>query len=450
VRSQNLVQSDINLLNNQIMSKVLEQATAAAQQGNWSLLIQCLQQLPLGKNASDTDVELAPLSDTELEQVLNLALDVLYAGDFRERWDVAKVFPKLGERAIASLIEILEDEDVEIEVRWFTARILGDFNHPTVINTLVNLLKKAEDEDLAIMIATALSNLSSSAIDALASLLADSQTRLLATTALSQIRRPEIIEPLLSVVHDSQVTVRSIAIEALSSFHDARIPLVLLEGLNDPAAEVRKEAVTGLGLRPDLWDELDLLHRLRPLLYDINRDVCQQTAIAIGRSGRDEAAQALFEGLKSPATPVPLQIDFIRALAWVGTPQALEYLQQALTYVSVDGAYEIINLLGRIEQPRLKTRAAQIILDFFQSKHPTTTLPTIKQAIAQAWGHLGHRSALDALVGLLADSEDSVRWHAIAALKNFPTAHQQLEQLATDENLTPALKQGVAIALAEW
>ena len=432
------------------MSKVLEQATAAAQQGNWSLLIQCLQQLPLGKNASDTDVELAPLSDTELEQVLNLALDVLYAGDFRERWDVAKVFPKLGERAIASLIEILEDEDVEIEVRWFTARILGDFNHPSVINTLVNLLKKAEDEDLAIMIATALSNLSSSAIDALASLLADSQTRLLATTALSQIRRPEIIEPLLSVVHDPQVTVRSIAIEALSSFHDARIPLVLLEGLNDSAAEVRKEAVTGLGLRPDLWDELDLLNRLKPLLYDLNRDVCQQAAIAMGRSGRDEAAQALFEGLKSPATPVPLQIDFIRALAWVGTPQALEYLQQALTYVSVDGAYEIINLLGRIEQPRLKTRAAQIILDFFQSQHPTTTLPTIKQAIAQAWGHLGHRSALDALVGLLADSEESVRWHAIAALKNFPTAHQQLEQLATDENLTPALKQGVAIALAEW
>ena len=72
------------------------------------------------------------------------------------------------------------------------------------------------------------------------------------------------------------------------------------------------------------------------------------------------------------------------------------------------------------------------------------------QALAQALGHLGHRSALDALVGLLADSEESVRWHAIAALKNFPTAHQQLEQLATDENLTPALKQGVALALAEW
>jgi HEAT repeat protein len=432
------------------MSKVLEQATAAAQQGNWSLLNQCLQQLPLGKNASDTDVELAPLNDTELEQVLNLALDILYAGDFRERWDVAKVFPKLGERAIASLIAILEDDEEEIEVRWFTARILGHFNHPTVITTLVNLLKTAEDEDLALMTATALSSLGSSAIDALASLLTDPQTRLLATSALSQIRRPEIIEPLLSVVRDPDVEVRSTAIEALGSFHDSRIPLVLLEGLNDPAAVVRKEALTGLGLRPDLWDELHLLNRLKPLLYDLNRDVCQQAAIALGRSGTDEAAQALFEVLKSPATPAPLQIDFIRALAWVGTPQAIEYLQQALTDVSVEGVYEIISILGRIEQPRLKTRAAQIILDFFQSKHPVTTLATIKQALAQALGHLGHRSAIDALVGLLADSEESVRWHAIAALKNFPTAHQQLEQLATDENLTPALKQGVAIALAEW
>lgn len=432
------------------MSELLEQATAAADQGNWSLLNQCLQHLPLGKNATDTDVKLAPLNEADLEQVLNLALDVLNAGDFRERWEVAKVFPKLGESAIAPLIEILEDDEAQMEVRWFAGRILAEFHHPTVITTLVNLLQTPEDEDLAAMAASALSSLGNSAVDALADLLADPQTRLLATTALSQIRRPEIIEPLLSVVRDPQVAVRSTAIEALSSFHDSRIPPVLLEALDDRAAVVRKEAVTGLGLRSDLWEELDLLNRLKPLLYDLNREVCQQAAIALGRKGTDEAADALLEVLRSPATPVPLQIDFVRALGWVGTAKALDYLQQALADVSVEGVHEIVRVLGRTEQPVLKTKAAQILLDFVHSEHPARESVTVKQAVAQAWGHLREMSAIDALVGLLADSTDSVRWHAIAALKNFPTAHQQLVQLAADENLTPVLKEGVAIALTQW
>src|SRR4028118_1497303 len=162
------------------MSNALEQATAAAQQRNWSLLNQFLQQLPLGKNAVDTEAGSVSLSDTDLEQVLNLALDVLDAGDFQERWEVAKVFPKLGAIAIAPLLEILEDEDADLELRWFAGRILGEFNHPSVITRLVEFLKTSEDEDLLVVAATALSSLGDSAVDALASLLADSESRLLA------------------------------------------------------------------------------------------------------------------------------------------------------------------------------------------------------------------------------------------------------------------------------
>src|SRR4028118_1565886 len=339
------------------MSNALEQATAAAQQRNWSLLNQFLQQLPLGKNAVDTEAGSVSLSDTDLEQVLNLALDVLYAGDFQERWEVAKVFPKLGAIAIAPLIEILEDEEADLELRWFAARILGGFNDPTVITTLVELLKTSEDEDLAAMAASTLSSLGDSAVEALASLLSNLESRLLATTALSQIRRPEIIAPLLGVVDDPQVAVRSTAIEALSSFHDPRIPPVLLGALNDRVAAVRKEAVIGLGLRSDLWKELDLLNRLKPLLYDFNGEVCQQAAIALGRSGTEEAADALFDALKSPATPVPLQIELIRALGWVRTAKTLDYLQQILAGGSVECVLEIVRGLGRLEEPILKTKA---------------------------------------------------------------------------------------------
>jgi len=435
---------------NQIMSKVLEQAAAAAQQGNWSLVSQYLQQLPLGKNTTDSDAGSAPLNDTDLEQVLNLALEVLNDGDFQERWEVAKMFPKLGEIAIAPLIEILEDEDAELELRWFTGRILGEFNHPIVITTLVDLLTTSEDEDLAVMAAAVLSSFGESAVEALTGLLADPDSRLLATRSLSQIRRPEIIAPLLGVVRDPQVAIRATAIEALTSFHDPRIPPVLLDALNDHVAAVRKEAVIGLGLRSDLREELDLLNRLKPLLYDFNLEICQQAAIALGRLGTDDAAEALFGVLQSPATPVTLTYDLIRALAWVGTTKSLDYLQQALIGAAVESTLEIVRVLGRLEDPVLKTKAAQILIDFLNSEHPTAGEATVKQAIAQAWGQLGEISAIDALVGLLADPADSVRLHAIAALKNFPTTHQQLVQLAADENLTPALKEGVAIALAEW
>lgn len=440
------------------MSQVLEQATAARKEENWSLLNQYLQQLPLDKKAKQTNAAIEDLNEFDLEQVLNLALDVLESGDFQERWEVAKIFPSLAEtllsqgdlqKVLAPLIEILQDEEAELEVRWFAGRILGGFNHPTAIAALVDLLKTAEDEELAAMSAAALSSLGESALQALSSLLVEPETRLLATTSLSQIRHPGIIEPLLGVVDDPQVLVRSTAIEALGSFHDPRITPVLFKALNDHTAAVRKQAVIGLGLRGHLREELDLLNRLKPLLYDFNGEVCRQAAIALSRLGTDQSADALFNVLKSPATPVPLRIDFIRALGWVGTAKALDYLQLSLGDTSTECVTEIVRVLGNLDKPSLKAKAAQILGDFLNWEF-AQKVAIVKQSVAQALGQLGEISAIDGLVGLLADQSASVRLHAIAALKNFPSAYHKLKQLATDENLTAELKEGIAIALGEW
>ena len=53
---------------------------------------------------------------------------------------------------------------------------------------------------------------------------------------------------------------------------------------------------------------------------------------------------------------------------------------------------------------------------------------------------------------MLADSDDSVRLHGIAALKQLAPqqAYQKLENLAKENNLRQNLKQGIAIALQEW
>ncbi len=389
-----------------MVNQLLEKAAIATGQENWSLANQYLQQLSLEKAA-------------QFQQALDIALKILERGDFRERWDVAKIFPKFGQIAISPLIEILEDEEADLEQRWFAGRILGEFNHPEAIATLVNLLKTTEDEDLAAIAAQALANLGKSSIEALTSLLSQPDSRLLATCSLAQIRRPEAITPLLTAVKDRDVAVRSTAIEALSSFHDPRIPPVLIEALNDKAAAVRKEAVIGLGVRTDLAAQLDLLNHLKPRLYDFNLEVCQQAAIALGRLGTDRAAAALFAVLQSPATPIPLQVNLIQALAWMETAASLQYLQQSLSLVAEESVLEIVRVLGRIGSGSLKAKAAQILLDFFDSRHPIVETIAIKQALAHAWGQLGEESAVEPLLQLREDTEVRVRWQAIAALKHF-------------------------------
>ncbi|GAC1458173.1 MAG: hypothetical protein NVSMB70_02480 [Chamaesiphon sp.] len=438
------------------MLNVLEQAIVAAQERNWSLLNQYLQQLPLGKEEArgkeqqeeDTEFFLLPY----LEQVLNLALNVLNAGSFQERWEVAKVFPKLGTAAIAPLIEILEDEEADLELRWFVVRILGEFKDPVVVTSLVELIATSEDEELIEVAAAALANLGTSAIDTLTQLLTVQESRLLAVRALSQIRHSQTITPLLSVVHDLQVPVRTAAIEALSSFRDPRIPPVLLEALNDLAAPVRKEAAIGLGLRIDLREELALIHRLKPLLFDFNLEVCSCVAIAIGRLGTSDAALALFEVLKSPATPLALQMAVVKALGWVETADAIEYLQQGLTSPHVEVCQEIVTVLGRVEKLDLRPKAAHILMEFLNSGCLAAQQSSVRQSLALAIGQLGEIGMTDQLIQLLADSDTSVRLHAIAALKNLApsVAYQQLQQIVADEYASPELKKGVALALQEW
>ena len=437
------------------MSNILEQAQVAADRKNWPELVECLQQVTA--NGSQ------PQEQHILEQAVNLAIEVLEWGDFQDRWEIAKVFPNLGNCAIAPLIAVLEDEDADTEPRWFAARILGKFvkpsypegNRPEVIQALVTLVKNS-DEELSQIAAETLGNFGTTAIESLANLLLQEESRQFATAALAQIRRTETIPPLLSVVGDSKVGVRVAAIEALSSFHDSRIPPVLVAALKDPATAVRKEAVRALGVRAYLDAELDLVNLLKPLLWDIRLEVCQSAAIALGRLKTDAAAAALFELLLHPATPVELQIETVRALSWMETSTALAYLHQTLmaqlTNINSTVYQEIVTVLGRVEKPELKALAAEILSDLLASNHPAVEFTGIKQSLALGLGKLGDMRALDALISMLGDADNSVRLHCTAALKQLSAGEvrQQLESLVKQESLEPRLKEGIAIALQEW
>lgn len=438
------------------MTDFLKQAEAAALEVDGVALHQCLQQL---FNSDDWAAMSAEQQAASLEQILLLTLDVLAAGDFQDRWQVAKVFPQLGKSVVAPLIEILQDQAADWELRWFVARILGDIHAPEVVMALVNLLQATEDEELRAAAAAALASQGSSAIQVLDTLLQSETkaTRVLAVQALSQIRRPQTIASLLRAVDDPEAAVRAMAVEALSSFHDQRVPPVLVKALADPAARVRQMAVIGLGLRSDLLQELGLVNLLAPLLWDLNLDVCQQAAIALGRLGTPAAADVLFRALESPQggqpsrllTPIPLQVAIVRALGWQPTPESLGYLQQALSFTPPPVRLEVVRVMGRLSSPDLLSSAAASL----RSLLPVLPAdPELKQAIALSLGELADLQSIPALIQLLADPDLGVRLHAIAALKKLDaeTALAQLQVLSQQDDLSPELRQGIAVALREW
>ncbi len=416
-----------------IKTQLLQQAQAAQEVGNWTVVIQCLQQLAL--------VDIEP----ETSQVLDLALTVLHEGDFHQRWDIAKVFPRLGVKIdclIAPIIEIVTSEEDD-ELRWYAARILGEFNQPQAIAALVELLKSSDNDELTSIAASALGQIGNPAVAALSELLIEEDTRLLAVQSLSYIRRSQIIAPLLTVVKDPNAQIRATAIEALGSFHNAEIGPILIEATDDIAASVRKEAVTGLGFRSDVREELDLVNKLIPRLYDFNIDVCCHAAISLGRLGSEAASVALNTVLNSPHTPINLQLECIRALGRIETPLCLQYLRSCLNeHYSPALGPEVVKVLGQVQN--LKVIAADILIESLQLSN------SLKSAIALSLGRLGELKAIDPLINLLAIPDTGVRLHAIASLQQLAPAYQQLQQLNNDLSITPELKQGIEFALKEW
>ncbi|MGQ4646279.1 HEAT repeat domain-containing protein [Lyngbya aestuarii] len=372
-------------------------------------------------SANTTEPQTPNISGVETS--LASALEMLAAGDFQERWEAQKLFTKLGVAVITPLVELLESEQADLELCWFVARILGQFDDPNAIATLVKLLTTSESEDVKAMAATALASLGTKAIAPLSHLLKQPQQRLLAVQSLSQIYHPDTIEPLLSIVNDPQPVTRATALAALGHFPDHNhkgLPL-LVQALDDPAASVRLEAIIGLGRSSDQFEDKRLVELLQQRLEDEDLAVRQQAAVALGRCGTDGAAVALFEVLRLSNTPVALQLTIVRVLSWMETSLALHYLQQLMTLESVSLAVsqEVVLALGQMEKPHLQPTASAILSNLILSGHPAAQQRSIRQAIALGLGRLGGMQAFDVLTQLLVDSDAKVRLHAQVGLKQL-------------------------------
>nr|WP_263858160.1 HEAT repeat domain-containing protein [Waterburya agarophytonicola] len=342
---------------------------------------------------------------------------MLRGADFQHKWEISKLLPLFGENSLGTLITLVKDETIPGDVRWFICQILGNFHREQVVLTLVELLHSTTDRELMAIAGKTLTKIGNYAIDALKDLLTQPEYRYLAVQSLSYIRTVETIEPLMEVTVDNEPKLRAIAIKALGSFHDLRIPPLLITALQDKASAVRQEAAIALGFRPDLCLELDLVGHLCPLLYDLNLEVCRQTAISLGRMKCDRATQALFTVLQLDTTPDSLKLDLVKALGWSELSSAINYLELALANSTVAVTQEIVIVLGRTNKSHLKFQAAKVLIGFWQSQNRLLESPQLRQSLATSLGELGGEWGKTTLEQLTRDSDRKVQLHAFFALK---------------------------------
>lgn len=426
---------------------VLQQAAVAAETGNWSSLGQHLQQLLRDHDASDREGS---------QRLLEWTLAAFEAGDFHQRWDLAKVLPNFGEMAIAPLVEILEDDLAETQLRWFVTRVLGQFDRPEAIQALVQVLQTAEDEELKAMAAESLTQNGEVAVRVLTPLLNNPESREFAARSLAHVRHPDIIDPLLHLLDDERVEVRSLALKALTGAIDyatsdryPRLRAALIRKNDDRAAEVRREAVAGLGLYGMRDADGEIVSILRSRLWDFNLSVCQQAAMSLARIGGEMAQRALFDVLRSPATPAPLQIEAIRALGWTAAPTALDGVLTFLRSPQIEPQVlqEAIAVLGRWEVCEMqKSQVVDLLIEQLRYCPSADTL----RAIVAALGRLGDSRAIEPLISVLERDDFRLRLHAIAALKSLDGAKECLDRQVSSDRLSPELQRGIAIALEEW
>jgi HEAT repeat protein len=384
-------------------------------------------------------------------QKIAAALDALKMGDFQSRWDIAKQLEHCGEVIVSPLLNLLQSSESDAELQWFIAKIFASLRHSDAILALGQLLEHSEDEDVRLMAAQGLAEMGTDAIAQLTDALKDPIRQMTALRALTQMHQPEVVPLLLETAQTGSAEARSLAFEALDQFIDPRIGAVLLDGLTDVSAEVRKAAIASLAVRTQDNSTIDLVEQLIPCLGDADVGVVAQTAKAIGRLGTDKGAIALTQKCSEPNLDSTLQQTLVQALGWIGSSTALEGLIEIWQMLSLQTPLPELLMQEILSSAVRFSEAAEWLLGLMRSPVLQQS-PKLRARAVLSLGRIGSPALLPLLVERLEDPDYIVRLHVLAALKQIDSAlaYTALQQRRADENNTPQLAEGLAIALREW
>jgi HEAT repeat protein len=384
-------------------------------------------------------------------QEIATALNTLKMGDFQSRWDIAKQLEDCGEVIVSPLLNLLKVSDADPELQWFIAKILASLRHPDAILALSQLLEHS-DEDVSSMAVQGLAKMGTDAIDQLSNALKDPTRQMTGLRALTQMHhRPEVVPLLLEVSQMGSAEARSLAFEALDQFIDPRISPLLLQGLTDVSAEVRKAAIASLAVRTQDNSAIDLVERLMPALNDADLGVVTQAAKALGRLGTDRGAIALTQKCSEPNLDPTLHQTLIQALGWIGSAAALKGLMETWQMLAQQTPLPELLMQEILSSTANFSGAAEWLLEVVRSPILQQS-PKLRANAMLSLGRIGSPALLLLLIERLEDPDYIVRLHVLAALKQIDSelAHTAIQQRMADDHITPELEEGLAIALREW
>jgi len=395
----------------------------------------------------------------DVDDQIDQAIAQLSTDDFHDQWIQAKrfvaQFAHWGDRSIPLLLKHLKAQR-NPDIQWFLVRILSQFQHPSIVEALSELLMTTESEHLRSQVIKALVGTGESAIATLTDLLFESnpsEQRLLAARVLAQIRRSATIEPLIGIATDPNPLLREIAIEALGSFHDPRITPLLLAALKDDAS-ICVEAVRTLGRRSDLTLTVDLVTPLAACLHAASEAVACESAVALGRLGHEKAIVALGEQLCAPL-PTPVKVSIVQSLGWLNVPNAVAYLAAAfdcgVPVIMPVVQQALAKALGQTRDPDLRAIAARPLIAWLKRAEDLSDFALV-QAVLSAIARLEEPAALESLIPVLSQPDARIRMHALSALKRIdPSAAQtRIQDYLHSDQLSAQEGQYVAEALAAW
>jgi HEAT repeat protein len=460
---ERVMEADGGILESRILESVCDGLTQAVALQDWEEVVRSAQEI-LQQSAEPEEGQVsrrrsAPgpvLTEWQSQTVLDGLLLALEWGDFQVRWSVSKLLPLLGGRAIAPLLDWLQDEEADGDVQWFVVRMLGSWTGAAGLDQLMVVLQSGTPE-LQSMALSVLIQQGNAILDRLKPLLIQPETRRVAVQILAGIRTRETLDLLLTVVSDENPTIRQVALEALSSFQDPRLGLIFNTAIADPVATVRATAAMSLAFCQTV-SVADRVQQLVPLLWDVHISVCCSAANSLGRLDHPDTIVALGKALEQNPLPLNLGIELVRSLFHLGNVAAIttltNYLKKFIVLTSTPKTpsgllSEVLRMIGRIDTENTKPIVLDALIECLKQPDLTHYDRTL---VITALSQLKSPQAITPLIEQLIHPHSALRLHILHALQQIdPTlAYHQL-QTQQSQDLDPIdLQDGIHFILTEW
>ncbi|MGM0405852.1 MAG: HEAT repeat domain-containing protein [Thermoplasmatota archaeon] len=290
------------------------------------------------------------------EEDIDALVELLKAGDTKERAESAKALGILGDRlALGSLLRSLDNEDEEtvrsnvilaighidsergIEplikcleddswvIKHDAAIALGHIGNEEAVKALDELLGKEEDIEIKQKAVESLGEIGGEkAHDILMEHLDDISVEEEVIKALVKIDGDEILPHLAQKIKDGEKSVREAAVQGLASIGDEDSCELMLDALKDDSWRIREEAAKALGE----LNYKDAEPKLAEALDDSNQYVVEAALESLGKIGDDETVEVIKRKLDSEKPEI--RSSAVKALGEIGTELSTEVLLDRL------------------------------------------------------------------------------------------------------------------------